>query len=145
MKKILTLFLILPIIIYSQSSTKLTLNYPYAINVTKEGSCGSSDGPINEIGSTPIDYQFLEDNGYCNYTYFTTSGFTTSGFTMNSSGTDINFNAGFFHTCRNIQFNNFNLYDSNCALIGTGLSFSGITPGSIYTMKLEIIIILIIK
>ena len=136
MKKILTLFLILPIIIYSQSSEKLTLNYPYAINVTKAGSCCSPDGPINEIGSPPIDYQFLEDNGYCNYTYFTTSGFTAC-FTMTSPGTDISFNAGFSSSCGNVQFNNFNLYDASCTLIGAGLSFSGLTPGSTYTWCLD--------
>jgi len=134
MKKLLLLLYFSPFYIYGQNV--LPEEYPYIINIEKAGSCSSPDGASTEIASPPPDYQYLEDNGYCNYTYPTTSGFTAC-FTIISPGTDIDFNAGFSHTCGNIQFNNFILYDASCNLIGTGLSFTGLTPGSTYTWCLD--------
>jgi hypothetical protein len=53
---------------------------------------------------------------------------------MTSPGTDITFNAGYqVSGCANTSFGNFELYDAGCSLVGTGLSFTGLTPGASYT------------
>ena len=101
------------------------------ISTYRAGSCGSPDGPTTEIPSAPPDYQYLEDNGYCLYSF--PSGVQTACFTMTSPGTDISFNAGYQFNCANAAFGNFELYDASCNLIGTGLSFTSLTPGSTYT------------
>lgn len=132
--KNLLILLLFPIYMYGQSV--LPKEYPFPIDIQKAGSCSSPDGTSTEIASPPPDYQFLEDNGYCLYSYPTTSGFSAC-FTIVSPGTDIDFNAGFSHTCGNVQFNNFTLYDASCNIVGTGLSFTGLTPGATYTWCLD--------
>lgn len=97
----------------------------------KAGSCGSPDGPTTLIGSPPPNYQYLEDNGYCIYNYPTTATFTAC-FTVTSPGTAIDFNAGSSVSCINRSFSSFTLYDASCTQIGTGLSFTGLTPGADY-------------
>lgn len=99
------------------------------------GSCASPDGPNKEIASPPADHQELVDNGYCIYSYPVTST-TTACFTVTITGTDVDFNAGSSETCNNTSFNNFRLYNSSCVQVGTGLSFTGLTPG-VYTWCLS--------
>ena len=102
----------------------------------RAGSCASPDGATLEIPTPPPNYQYLEDNGYCTYSYPSTSTFTGC-YTMTSPGTAINFNAGSSTTCNNRAFSNFRLYNSSCVLIGTGLSFTGLTQGASYTWCLD--------
>jgi len=136
MKKLLTIgMLLISMASYSQYSTidafisDTNLQY-------KAGSCGSPDGPTTLITAPPPDYQYLEDNGYCLYNYPTTSAMTAC-FTVVSPGTALDFNAGFSHTCNNISFGGFTLYDAGCSVVGTGLSFTGLTSGATYTWCLN--------
>lgn len=99
------------------------------------GSCASPDGPDKIIGSPPPSHAWLATNGYC-YTLTPTSKTFNMCFTMTSSATTATFNAGYSSTgCASISFSGFNLYTCapGCVLVGTGLTFSGLTIGQCYT------------
>lgn len=121
--------------VYSQTST-LNNFIVDSLLVGKAASCASPDGPTTEIAGPPVDYQYLEDNGYCLYNYPTTSSFTAC-FTMIAPGTNVDFNAGSSVSCNNRTFSGFTLYDASCTQVGTGLSYSGLTPGAQYTWCLS--------
>lgn len=124
------------LIAFTQKVSSTIDHFGSVSNTLKAGSCLSPDGPNTEIASSPPDYQYLYDNGYCLYTYNTTSAFTAC-FTVTSPGTDIEFNAGYSTSCNNVSFNNFRFYDASCTLIGSGLTYSGLTPGADYTWCLD--------
>lgn len=101
---------------------------------TLAGSCASPDGPDKIIGSPPPSYAWLQANNYC-YSIGPTKNLTVC-YTMTSSATTATFNSGFSSTgCASISFSGFNLYTCNpgCVLVGTGLTFSGLTIGQCYT------------
>jgi hypothetical protein len=129
----ITMFLIATLLCGVSLSQEVSINkfITDTLNQVKAGSCGSPDGPTTEIASPPPNYQYLEDNGYCMYSFG--AGVQTACFTMTSPGTDISFNAGYqVSGCANTSFGNFELYDASCNLVGTGLSFTGLTPGADY-------------
>jgi hypothetical protein len=107
-------------------------NVTIEVNSLKSGSCSSPDGPVLQISSPPIDYNQLFNNGYCNYSYPTTATFTAC-FTFISPGTSVSLNAGYSTNCLITTFGGFTLYNSSCVVVGTGLNFSGLTPGATYT------------
>jgi hypothetical protein len=104
--------------------------------ILKAGSCGSPDGPTTETLIIPPNYQYLEDNGYCLYSYPTTSTFTAC-FTFVAGSSSVDVNSGYSQSCNNVSFSNFRLFNSACVQIATGLSFSGLTPGQTYTWCLN--------
>lgn len=109
-----------------------------SFKVMSQGSCGSPDGPATIIMTPPPDYNYLFTNGYCLYSYPTTSGFTAC-FTFTATTSAVDINAGFSTTCANVNFSNFNLYDSfTCAYINSGLSFTSLIPGNSYTWCLDL-------
>jgi hypothetical protein len=95
-------------------------------------SCSSPHGPILEIASPPPNHAWLVANGYCTYSYSTTSSFTAC-YTFVSPGTAVSINAGYSASCATVTFSGFTLYNSSCVSIGTGLNFTGLTPGATYT------------
>lgn len=97
----------------------------------KAGACGNADGTMKEINGTPSDYQWLQDNGYCFPDNYGAPVTVCWEFTPTQSCAD--FNSGYSHNCNNTSFGNFNLYDQNCNLIATGLSYCGFTSGVTYT------------
>jgi hypothetical protein len=111
---------------------KIMLVYMLLISsVLYAGTCASPDGPTKQISSPPADHQQLVDQGYCTYSYPTTSS-VVGYYTFVSPGTAVNLNAGYAASCVNITFGSFALYDASCNLVGTGLSYSGLTPGATY-------------
>lgn len=102
------------------------------IPMTKAGSCGSPDGGMNPTVVTPPSYVWLQTNGYCNPSAYGTNPTVCWSFTPTSSSVSIN--SGYSQTgCVNTAFGSFNMYNSTCNLIGTGLNFTGLTPGQTYT------------
>jgi hypothetical protein len=97
-----------------------------------QGSCGSEDGVMLEAASTPPDFQWLEDNGYCmNGTGNTAWHFMCFTFTPDISAVDINM--GVSATCNSVNTKDYTLYDNTCTSVGTGLSYTGLTEGDEYT------------
>jgi len=122
---------------FSQDTTSSTIlkdsisGKPPVFMQLKAGSCASPDGPMNATGITPPSYAWLQSNGYCNPNSYGYSPTTCWTFVPTSSSVTIN--SGFSHDCANVSFANFTLYDNTCSVIGTGLSFAGLTPGQTYT------------
>ena len=101
-------------------------------SLQKAGTCASQDGTMYSIPAPPPNYTWLEGNGYCNANTYGTSA--TVCWTFIPTSSSITLNSGYSQTgCANISFNSFNLYNSSCTLIGTGLNFTGLTPGQSYT------------
>jgi len=118
---------------YSQEKTTHYIEETDSINfILKAGSCSSPDGPTNEISSFPPNYQYLQDNGYCLYSYPTTNTFTAC-FTFIAGSSSVDVNAGSSQSCNNTSFGTFRLFNSSCQQIGTGLSYTGLIPGNTYT------------
>lgn len=144
MKKLFTiLFILITSIVHTQNITKYSTIIKDDINSDKipvpmhlkAGSCGSPDGSMNPTIITPPNYTWLQTNGYCNPN---TYGFTPTvcwSFTPTSSSVTIN--SGFSYNCANATFSNFILYDASCSVIGTGLNFTGLTPGNTYTWCMD--------
>lgn len=136
MKKLL-LLIIIPFNLLAQTYYKLPINNKIIYNdEILSGSCISPDGSIKQIFLPPSGHSYLLANGYCGYTYSTTTSFTAC-FTLTSPGTAIDFNAGYSSNCATISFSNFKLFNSSCVQIGTGLSYTGLTPGATYTWCLN--------
>lgn len=132
MKKLLILLFLLPLFSLAQQQNHYIPKENIIEDYIKVGSCGSPDGPVLQIASPPVNYNQLLTNGYCNYSYPTTATFTAC-FTFVSPGTSVSLNAGYSASCATVKFSGFTLYNSSCAVIGTGLNFSGLTPGASYT------------
>jgi len=138
MKRYLTIILLfVQFINYGQLNNGTTLvdsistSIPPIITITKAGSCGSPDGPMNSTIITPPDYPWLQTNGYCNPLMYGNN--PTVCWTLTPTSTSVSINSGFSTDCDSYTFSNFNLYDATCTLIGTGLNYSGLTIGSTYT------------
>lgn len=133
-KVILSILILVSGSIKSQtiSSVELT-EYSKPISMTqKAGSCASPDGPMNPTVITPPNYAWLQSNGYCNPSTYGKNVTVCWTFTPTSSSVTIN--SGYSTTgCNNIAFGSFNLYNSSCTFLASGLSFSGLTPGQSYT------------
>jgi hypothetical protein len=138
MKRLLVIFIILcSLNIQAQIHSKGIIT-PSSISIDKgidpmiSGSCGSPEGSMLQIPNPPSGYYWLDSAGYCYKAGFSSQ---TTCFTFISPGTDVNINMGFGATgCNTITFSNINLFSSGtCILIGGGLSFSGLSPGSSYT------------
>lgn len=98
----------------------------------RAGSCGSPDGSSTVIVGSPPSYNWLESNGYCYTNSYGTNPTICWTFTPTSSS--VSMNSGYQQLgCVNTSFNSFNLYNSSCVLIGTGLNFTGLIPGNNYT------------
>jgi len=104
----------------------------------RAGSCASPDGAIMlpALGGYPT-YAYLSANGYC-YTISPAMKNATYCFTFTSIGTTAVLDAGFSFVATggySLWFDNFKLYTCApaCALFGTGLTFTGLTPGQCYT------------
>jgi len=140
MKTTLTLIITLLITstVYLQSFKSTTIpNQPEVINYNlKAGTCPSPDGPLTVISSPPINYDYLEDNGYCLYTYPVTDEFTAC-FTFTAGSTSVSVNTGHSQSCVNTSFSNYRLFNSACTQIATGLSYTGLTIGQTYTWCLD--------
>ena len=135
MKKLIVLIgMVVSGSLFSQTITHITLEeYGKPIYMSpKAGSCGSPDGPMNSIGGPPASYAWLQANGYCNPASYGTNPTVCWTFTPTSSSVTIN--SGYSTTgCANIGFGPFTLYNNSCTNIGSGLSFTGLTPGLQYT------------
>lgn len=137
MKKFLLLFALVftTLLVNSQITStilkdSITGKIPVPMQL-KAGSCGSPDGAVNPTIITPPNYLWLQTNGYCNpNTYGQTP---TVCWTFTPTSTSVTINSGFSTNCSNYTFNNFNLYDASCSLIGTGTNFTGLTVGVQYT------------
>lgn len=144
MKNVLfILLLILPYIFISQTCSGYEIpgsSIQYCkqgnINNIMAGSCASPDGPVNIIASAPGSYAILLASGYC-YTIGPQKNFSMCfNFTLPAGATTATLNSGYSSTgCGSISFAGFNLYTCapGCTFVGTGLTFSGLTPGSCYT------------
>ena len=89
---------------------------------------------MNQIFAPPPNYAWLQSNGYCNPGSYGASG--TVCWTYTATATQVDFNSGWSSTgCATMSFGNFELYTcaAACALVGTGLSFTGLTVGQCYT------------
>lgn len=114
------------------SSAELTEYGKPIVMTNKAGSCGSPDGPMNPIGGPPGSYAWLQANGYCNPAAYGNNATVCWTFTPTSSS--VTMNSGYSQTgCANVSFGSFNLYSATCTLLGSGLSFTGLTPGIQYT------------
>jgi hypothetical protein len=102
----------------------------------KAGSCISPDGPFTESLIIPPNYSYLQDNGYCLYSYPTTSSFTAC-FTFTANSSSVSVNSGYSQSCNNVSFNNFRLFNSTCDQVGVGLDFDNLTPGVEYRWCLD--------
>lgn len=138
MKKIITILtlLIFTLNSYSQVINSTILKNSFSGKVptymNKAGSCGSPDGSMNVTTVSPPNYAWLQANGYCNPSAYGTN--PTVCWTFVPSSTSVTINSGYSTTgCANISHGPFNLYNSSCTLIGTGLSFTGLTIGATYT------------
>ena len=133
MKNLLFILILVGIKCFSQDIEMVnTSTKPINFLNFKAGSCSSPDGPTTEIDAPPPNYEYLFDNGYCLYSYNTTSEFTAC-FTFIAGTSSITLNAGSSTNCNNRNFSNFRLYNNSCTLIGTGLTFTGLTSGQEYT------------
>jgi hypothetical protein len=136
-KLLLILMMFIGILGYSQEIKSHYITETDSIGfITKAGSCGSPDGPSTETLIVPPNYQYLEDNGYCLYSYSTTSTFTAC-FTFVAGSSLVDVNAGHSQSCNQFTFSNFRLFNSSCVQIATGLSFTGLVPGETYTWCLN--------
>lgn len=141
MKKLLFTFLLSYVTVsYSQICSNyyipdsLIKTSKYSNISTLAGSCVSPDGPENLTAAAPPSYAWLLANGYC-YAIGPQKVFTMC-FTFSPAGSTATLNAGYSSTgCGGISFSGFNLYSCapGCGLIGSGLTFSGLTPGACYT------------
>jgi hypothetical protein len=133
---LLSLLLILSLFGLSQQHYLPNMDKDVDVINMKAGSCASPDGNMLEIPAFPPNHQYLNDNGYCLYSYPTTSTFTAC-FTFVAGSSSVDVNAGYSESCNSEQFSNFRLFNSSCVQIATGLSFSGLTPGQTYTWCLN--------
>lgn len=106
--------------------------------ILAQGTCGSPDGAVTEIDSPPADYQELEDNGYCMDGTGSTKWHDMC-FTFTPDVSAVALNAGYSSSCVITQFDLAltTLYDNTCTAYGTGLTFTGLTPGEQYTWCLR--------
>lgn len=109
---------------------------------SRAGSCASSDGSFigPDLAAYPPSYLYLLDSGYC-YTYTPKKKNATVCYEFTAPGANLDVNAGYdASTCIGVTFSNFNLYTCApaCVLVGTGITFTGLTPGSCYTWCVDI-------
>lgn len=105
----------------------------------RAGSCMSPDGPIlgDVLTDYPPSFNWLSNNGHC-YDIPTTKNATWC-WTFTAPGTEVTLDCGFsVDVCGGAWaywFSAFKLYTCApaCALVGTGLTFTGLTPGACYT------------
>ena len=139
MKKLILSFILMLVTLVGYSQTihstiiKDTITSGKPIYMTaKAGSCGSPDGGMNPTTVNPPNYAWLQANGYCNPASYGKNPTVCWTFTPTSSS--VSMNSGYSTTgCNNIAFGGFNLYNSGCTLIGTGLNFTGLVIGNTYT------------
>ena len=124
---------------HSNEKIILILFLLFSLNVQPQGTCASPNGANSMVLSTPIDWQWLSDNGYC----FTGAPMVTKNlvmcFTLTSPGADIEFNVGYTSIGCNggVTINYARLYTSSpgCALVSSAALgiVNGVTPGAQYT------------
>jgi hypothetical protein len=145
MKKLLLTFLLINISLLGLTQNQVKYSTIVKDSITddkipvpmqlKAGSCGSPDGSMNSTVITPPSYAWLQTNGYCNPN---TYGYTpTVCWTFTPTSSSVTINSGFSYDCSNVTFSNFILYDASCTAIGTGLNFTGLTPGNTYTWCMD--------
>jgi hypothetical protein len=96
-------------------------------------ACSTPDGTML-IATSVSSFGWLDTNGYC-FSIGPQKNFTMC-FTFNSVGTSVRLNSGYSTTgCFSITFSGFNFYTCapSCTSVGTGSTFSGLTPGQCYT------------
>lgn len=101
-----------------------------------QGSCISPDGAMNEASITTPDYQYLEDNGFC----MAGTGSTNwhwMYFTFTPDVGDFDINIGISTNCASVTTKDYELFDNTCTSVGTGFSFTGLTPNIEYTWGLQ--------
>jgi hypothetical protein len=99
-----------------------------------QGTCLSPDGAMLSITSPPASYQYLEDNGYCMNGTGSTKWHDMC-FTFTPTKTEVDLNLGYSSSCMIVQVDNVltQLYDNTCTSVGSGFTFTGVTPGNLYT------------
>jgi len=133
-KLLLMLSLTLSIGMIAQTKSESTLQEygKHKLLTPKAGSCASPDGTNTVTTVTPPSHAWLDANGYCYPAAYGTNPTVCWTFTPTSSS--VTLNSGYSTTgCANISHGPFELYDASCTLIGTGLNFTGLTPGVQYT------------
>lgn len=113
----------------------LMIVFSYVL-VNGQGTCSSPDYAMDEIAASPSSYQELEDGGYCRPGTGSTSWHYMC-FTFTPDVTAVDINMGNSSNCAVRQFQNFTLYDKDCNVEGTGLSYTGLTANEEYTFCLE--------
>lgn len=109
-----------------------TLEKTTSVNAVSS-TCATPDGAML-LATSVSSYNWLDSNGYC-FSVGPEKTFTMC-FTFTSVGTAVSLNSGYSATgCFSITFSGFNFYTCapSCTSVGTGLIFSGLTPGQCYT------------
>jgi len=103
-----------------------------------QGTCVSPDGTILSITVPPVDYNELNDNGYCINDVGETKWHNMC-WTFTPIKSQISINAGYNTSCNIAQFDLANtfLYNSSCNIVGIGINFS-IIPNQKYTWCLRL-------
>lgn len=100
----------------------------------RAGTCASPDGSATVTAVAPPDYAWLQANGYCNPASYGEPVTTCWSFT--SGSTSITINSGVSSSgCTTTSYSGFTLYecDPSCAVVGTGLTYTGLTYPTCYT------------
>jgi hypothetical protein len=120
------------------SYDRIPEGYVFDNEDNRAGSCASPNGPIvcTELPDYPT-YAEVYDAGCC-YTINPAVKNATYCYTFTSPGTTATLDAAFTFTYGggfSLWFSDFELFTCapDCALFGTGLVFTGLTPGQCYT------------
>lgn len=134
MKKLLLMLLLVSGYCYSQDS-RLDVNMLQQVS-DRSGTCASPDGVDKVIAGPPADYNYLNNNGYCNAVSPAAKDFVGC-YTMTAGATSVDFNAGYNTTgCTGLLINYAILYNTgSCAVVdGTAIgTTTGLTIGASYT------------
>ena len=137
MKNLYLLIMMLPLTLLSQTQTfyKISDSLVTELQIQKASSdCDESELIVQGSDFIPINYSFLETNGFCYNIDPMLQEFTLS-FTFTATSTSIFINTGYsVVACTNVNFSNLNLYDNtNCAAFGSGFVYNNLVIGNNYT------------
>ncbi len=133
-------YLFLPILLFTASvraQNDFNVSILQNIDTThpdlSKGSCSFPNGPMLELPLVAFDHTYLMNNGYC-YTGYPTTSTVTMCFTFTAPTSSVNLDAGYSESCNTNTFGPFRLYKtSDCSLVTSSLSPSGLIVGASYT------------
>ncbi len=141
MKNLLLLIMMLPITLLSQTQTFYKIHDSLVTELLIQrlnNDCDTSDLRVNQSDFIPINYNFLDSNGFCYDIDPILQNFTLS-FTFTAISNSIFINTGYsIVACTNVNFSNVRLYDNtNCVEIGQGFVFNYLISGNTYTWTIS--------